>query len=168
MVAIGPAASADPNYDGIDPADVTFTNTDDDDAGHHGAPTGTSTAESGTSATFTVVLTSQPTADVTIPVISSDTTEGTVSPASLTFTAANWSTPQTVTVTGVDDAVEDGTQPYTVQVGPATGGDAVYTALLAQSLAFTNTDDDVAGITVGRRAGPPRPRRAGRSRSRSC
>jgi hypothetical protein len=55
-----------------------------------------------------VVLTSQPTADVTIALTSSDTTEGTVSPASLTFTTANWQRPQTVTVTGVDDAQVDG------------------------------------------------------------
>jgi hypothetical protein len=40
-----------------------------------------------------VVLTSEPTADVVIPVASSDTTEGTVSAASLTFTAADWNVP---------------------------------------------------------------------------
>ena len=38
------------------------------------------TTEAGGTATFTVVLTSQPTADVTIGLTSSDTTEGTVSP----------------------------------------------------------------------------------------
>ena len=55
-----------------------------------------------------MVLTTQPTADVTIALSSSDTTEGTVSPASLTFTTANWNVAQTVTVTGVDDALVDG------------------------------------------------------------
>jgi hypothetical protein len=50
-----------------------------------------------------VVLNSQPTADVVIPVASSDPTEGTVSASSLTFTAADWNVPQSVTVTGVDD-----------------------------------------------------------------
>ena len=41
---------------------------------------------------------------MTIALSSSDTTEGTVSPASLIFTTANWNVAQTVTVTGVDDA----------------------------------------------------------------
>ncbi len=99
------------------------------------------------------MLTSQPTADVTVPIASSSPTEGTVSPASLTFTAAAWSTPQTVTVTGVDDSVADGTRPYTVVIGPATSGDPLYAALLAPSLSFTNTDDDVAGITLGAPSG---------------
>ena len=51
---------------------------------------GLETSEAGGQATFTVVLGSQPTADVTISLHSSNTTEGTVSPSSLTFTPANW------------------------------------------------------------------------------
>ena len=80
-------------------------NTDNDSRGHHGdADGGLATTEAGGTATFTVVLNTQPTADVTIALSSSDTTEGTVGPASLTFTTANWNVAQTVTVTGVDDA----------------------------------------------------------------
>ena len=51
---------------------------------------------------------------MTIALSSSDTTEGTVSPASLTFTTANWNVAQTVTVTGVDDALVDGNVAYTI------------------------------------------------------
>ena len=61
-----------------------------------------------------MVLNTQPTADVTIALSSSDTTEGTVGPASLTFTTANWNVAQTVTVTGVDDALVDGDVAYTI------------------------------------------------------
>jgi hypothetical protein len=39
--------------------------------------------------------------DVTVAVSSSNTGEATVTPATLTFTEANWETPQTVTATGV-------------------------------------------------------------------
>ena len=102
-----------------------------------GTPTGTTTSESGTSVSFTVVLTSRPAADVFVPVSSSNTAEGTVSPAMLTFTALDWDVPQTVTVTGVDDAVVDGPQPYVVTVGTATSGDANYAAIAPQSLSFT-------------------------------
>ena len=55
---------------------------------------GLTTTEAGGTATFTVVLTSRPVADVTIGLSSSDTTEGTVSPSSLTFTSANWDFPR--------------------------------------------------------------------------
>jgi hypothetical protein len=63
------------------------------------------------------VLTSQPTAGVTISLASSNTGEGTVSPSSLSFSTVNWATAQTVTVTGVNDwlAVQasDGSEAYT-------------------------------------------------------
>jgi hypothetical protein len=98
--------------------------------------------------TFTVGLTSQPTADVTIPLSSSDTTEGTVSPANLVFTTASWNVQQTVTVTGVDDFVADGTQPYTIAIGPATSADQAYDGLNPADLTFDNTDNDVAGLVA--------------------
>ena len=76
------------------------TNLDTETAGFTITPTsGLETTEAGGTATFTVVLNSQPTANVTIPLTSSDPTEGSVSPAQLTFTATNWNAPQTVTVT---------------------------------------------------------------------
>ena len=48
------------------------------------------TTESGGTATFSVVLDTQPLADVVITLSSSDATEGTVAPLSLTFTSADW------------------------------------------------------------------------------
>ncbi len=105
-------------------ATLPLTNTDDDGGVTVSAISG-DTTELGGTATFTVVLDSEPTADVTIGLTSSDITEGTVAPASLTFTAGaagNWATPQTVTVTGVDDTVTDGRSPYSIVTAPATGG----------------------------------------------
>ena len=91
------------------------------------------TTEGGGTATFTVVLNTQPTANVTIGLSSSDTTEGTVSPASLTFTTANWNSAQTVTVTGVDDAVDDGNQPYSIVTAPASSSDPATTASIRRT-----------------------------------
>ena len=71
---------------------------------------GTSVSENGSTQTFQVVLDAQPTSDVTLDVTSSDTGEVTVSTGTLTFTSGNWDTPQTVTVTGVDDNLVDGSQ----------------------------------------------------------
>ena len=103
------ATSTDTDYNGHQRGRRSVTNTDNDTAGITVSPTsGLTTTEAGGTATFTVVLTSQPTANVTIGLASNDTTEGTVSPASVTFTTGNWNTPQTVTVTGVDDDLDDG------------------------------------------------------------
>ena len=69
---------------------------------------GLTTTEAGGTATFTVVLTAQPTADVTIGLSSSDTTEGTVSPASLTFTPRELEHAADGDGDGVDDLLADG------------------------------------------------------------
>ena len=101
-----------------------------------------------------MVLNTQPTADVTIALSSSDTTEGTVSPASLTFTTANWNVAQTVTVTGVDDAARRRRRRLHDRHGGG-GERATRTtaALDAADVAVTNTDNDAAGITVTPTAG---------------
>ena len=108
----------------LNATDVSVTNTDNDTAGITVTPTvGLTTTEAGGTATFTVVLDAQPTADVTIGLSSGDTSEGTVAPAALTFTAATWNTAQTVTVTGVNDDLDDGDIAYSVVTAAATSGD---------------------------------------------
>ncbi|MDP3970129.1 MAG: carboxypeptidase regulatory-like domain-containing protein [bacterium] len=107
------------------------------------------TTESGGTATFTVVLNTAPSASVTIPVATSDLTEGNVSTSSLTFTTGNWSTPQTVTVTGVDDSIEDGDITYSIILNTTTSGDAGYNNLNPDDVTVVNEDDDIAPIFAG-------------------
>ncbi|MFH1075943.1 MAG: hypothetical protein V1753_03765, partial [Pseudomonadota bacterium] len=141
---------------------------DDDTAGITVTPlSGLVTTEAGGTANFTVVLNTQPTSDVTIGLSSSDTTEGTVAPSSLTFAPANWNTPQTVTVTGVDDFDADGNIVYTIITAAAVSAgntfnndeniliaatafnSATYNNLDASDVSVTNNNDDnTAGITV--------------------
>ena len=148
------AVSGDPGYSGLNGADVSLTNSDNDTAGITVSPTaGLVTTEAGGTAQFTVVLTSQPTADVTIGLTSSDLTEGTVSAASVTFTAANWNVAQTVTVTGVDDFLDDGDIAYTIVTAAAVSGDPGYSGLNGADVSLTNSDNDTAGITVSPTAG---------------
>ena len=104
---------------------------------------GLTTTEAGGTATFNVVLDTPPTQNVTIPISTSDATEGSVSTSSLTFTTANWNTPQTVTVTGVDDALADGFQPYSIVLGAATSSDSSYNGLNPTDVQFANTDNDI-------------------------
>ncbi len=147
-IRILPATSTDTNYAGIDPPDPTGTNVDNDSPGITVDPTsGLVTTEAGGTATFTVVLNSQPTADVVITLMSSDTTEGTASPMTLTFTMANWNAPQTVTVTGVSDTIFDGDQPYTIVTNPATSADPLYDGRDPANVSVVNDDDD-PGVAV--------------------
>ncbi len=118
-----------------------------------------STSEAGATASFTVVLTATTTANVTLPIMSSDLTEGTTTIASLTFTPANWNVYQTVTVTGVDDSILDGNISYVVTVGPAVSADLNYNGIPAQTVSLINYDNEIAPPTTtsgggGRSGGP--------------
>jgi hypothetical protein len=107
------------------------------------------TNETGTSKTFTVKLGKQPTADVVIPMASNNPREGTVSPPSFTFTAANWNTAQTATVTGRDDCVLDAAQTYQVVLGAAVSNDPNYIGLVGRPVNVTNGDrgDNASGTS---------------------
>ncbi|SHG81512.1 T9SS type B sorting domain-containing protein, partial [Flagellimonas flava] len=114
----------------------------------------TATSESGTTDDFTVVLDSQPLTNVVLTVTSGDTGEGTVDVATLTFTPANFGTPQAVTVTGVDDALVDGTQNYDITVGVNDAlSDDAFDALADQAVSVDNADDDVATVTIANASG---------------
>ncbi|HZF10624.1 MAG TPA: hypothetical protein VFE33_17700 [Thermoanaerobaculia bacterium] len=119
-------------------------------------PSSIVTSESGQSATFTVRLTSPPASDdtVTVTVTSSNTNEGTVQPPSLTFTVENWNNPQTVTVTGQDDLVLDGSQHYEIDFA-VTSGDLAYNGLRVAPVQAVNLDNDqVTGIERACSLGP--------------
>ena len=100
--------------------------------------------EAGGTSTFTVRLGQAPSGDVTVGVSSLDSTEGAVSPSSLTFTSTTYSTTQTVTVTGVQDTVHDGTEDWNVQLNPASSADSTYNGLANVNVAMSTTDDDDA------------------------
>ena len=99
------------------------------------------TDENGGMDTFTIALSSQPTSPVKIDLSSSDLTEGTVSPASVNLTPGNWDTPQTVTVTGVPDDLQDGDVAYTILTAPAISNDVNYNGMDAPDVAVTNQED---------------------------
>ncbi len=124
------------------PSDATLTIRDDEYGLDVGSVTGQAT-EAGGTATFTVVLQTQPSEAVTVSVSSQDTGEGAASPPSLTFTMGNWSTAQTVTVTGVQDTIDDGDVDWKVRLDPASG-DADYDGLANVDVEVTTTDDDGA------------------------
>ncbi|HEX5060502.1 MAG TPA: Calx-beta domain-containing protein [Kofleriaceae bacterium] len=141
-------ASTDANYDNVPVPNVFGVNLDDDAAAIRVTPTELEVSEFGDSDTFDVVLVAQPTASVTIPITSSDTTEGTVDKSSLTFTTANWNVPQTVTVTGVNDALIDGQQQFFIRTGAVVSTDPFYVGVDADDVTVLNFDDESPGVYV--------------------
>lgn len=116
---------------------------------------GLTTSEGGSTAQFTVVLTAAPLPEttVTIALASSAPSEGQAAPTSLTFDESNWDQPQTVTVTGQDDDIDDGDMLYTIVLQPAVSGDIAYDGLDPDDVTLTNLDDDTAGYIVSPTAG---------------
>ena len=145
-IVLDPAVSTDPNYNGLNPADVGVINSDDEQSGISVTPTGgLTTTEAGGTANFNVFLNRAPTDDVVIALTSSNSSEGTPSTNALTFTALDWNIPQVVTVTGADDFKQDGTKAYTIVTAPAVSADLSYNGIDASDVSVVNLDNDVAG-----------------------
>ncbi|MBA5249362.1 MAG: hypothetical protein FE834_07560, partial [Gammaproteobacteria bacterium] len=92
--------------------------------------------------TYTLTLNAQPTGDVTITPISSNTDAATVSGA-ITFTTSDWNSPKTITITGVND--DNATKEQLHISHTATGAD--YKGVSINDVAITMDDDDTRGIT---------------------
>lgn len=95
------------------------------------------TTKTGGTASFTVNLTSIPTANVTVTLNSSNPQTGTPSTTLLTFTPANALIPQRVTVTGLDDGLLQHVA-YTIVLDPAVSADPEYNGRDPDDVAITN------------------------------
>ena len=147
---------SDNTYDPVSDVVVQNTTADNDSAGFTVTQSGGSTgvAETGSTDTFTVSLTAQPATDVVLSVVSGDTGEATVDKAQLTFTNGNWNNAQTVTVTGINDDLDDGNISVTVTLAvvDADSHDS-YDNVANQTVAAVNTDNDTAGFTITQSGG---------------
>ena len=132
------------DYGSVGDADLAVTVTDDETAGVTVTPTSLTISEGG-SGMYTVKLNTQPSGDVTVTVNDpTDNSDVTAGPASLTFTAGNWNSTQTVTVSADEDA--DSTQDRATVTHTVTGGD--YGSVTASGVSVTVTDNDTPGVTV--------------------
>ncbi|HIB95395.1 MAG TPA: hypothetical protein EYO70_02445, partial [Candidatus Marinimicrobia bacterium] len=148
-VRVRPTVSTDPNYDGINPEDVSVTNLDDEKGGFLIEPAGgLITSENGRSDVFKVALQVKPTHSVTIPISSSDTTEAMLEASEIVITLLNWSTPQEIAVTGIDDDVSDGNVSYSIKLGAAVSEDAAYNGKDPTDISGTNIDNDIKNIRL--------------------
>jgi hypothetical protein len=102
-------------------------------------PTTLTLSEGGSTDTYTVVLTSQPTAAVTVSIapdeqVSTDAT-------TLTFTPNTWDTAQTVTVSALDDSVEEGMHSGTITHSATSSGED-YNGISIVKVTATVQDND--------------------------
>ncbi len=143
-------ASSDSNYQGITVPDAAGVVTDNDVAGVTivaGSLT-LSEATPSTSATFTVVLNSEPLADVTVtPSVNDGQT--TVTGGPLTFSNVDWDIPQPVTVNVVDDTVVEPTPHDGIVHNAVSSTDPTYATapfrvdgIGTSDIAVAITDDD--------------------------
>ena len=146
-IQTGSASSTDPNYASLPVTDVTVTVGDNDVAGITLDPTSLTIAEPTGSDIFTLLLTSQPIAPVSVA-LSASNSQCTVSPGSITLDAINWAAGVPATVTAVDDSAEDGPQPCPIQTGSTTSTDPKYAGLPVPDVTVTVYDNDVADIIV--------------------
>ncbi len=143
--------SDDADYARISVADISVTNLDNDVAGLTLSENNALiTSEAGGTNQFTLALSSRPTAPVDILLVSSDTSEGDISPNSVTFTDTSWNFPQTIILSGIDDNVVDGDTDYIITISVGNSVDEQYAALTPIQLAVTNIDNEQSnfGLTT--------------------
>lgn len=147
-------SSSDTSFNGLSGNNVVSTTiTDNDTAGAVITVNNDVVSEDGATGEFCIALTSQPSADVTIALSSSNAGEATA-PASIVIPAAQWNNPSAncVTVTGVDDGpVGDGVQTVTITTGNVSSTDPNYDALdgtTIDNVTVYNQNNDPPGFAV--------------------
>lgn len=137
------SSSTDVLYNNIPENVIPITIKDDDLAGIIYDSTSAILNE-GQYITRTFKLKSQPTSDVTLNISSNNSSRISISKSSLTFTASNWNTEQSVKFTAIDDSIDDGDVTVSVTI-KSTSSDINYNNL-SSGFAITVKDNDVSGI----------------------
>lgn len=137
------SSSTDALYNNIPENVIQITIKDDDLAGIIYDNTSANLNE-GQYITRAFKLKSQPTSDVTLNISSNNSSRISISKSSLTFTASNWDTEQSVIFTAIDDSIDDGDVTVSVNI-KSTSADINYNSL-SSGFAITVKDNDISGI----------------------
>lgn len=136
------ATSGDAAYNTLSTGvDVTVIDNDPTPPGVTVSKQTAAVTEGGATDNYTVVLNTQPAAEVTVTLaVPVDLTS---SATTLTFTAANWNTAQTVTITAVDDTEVEGAETAII-THSTVSADMGYNGLTVASVNVAITDNDTA------------------------
>ncbi len=98
---------------------------------------------------YTIKLNTQPSANVSVAITSSDSAQLEVSSSTLLFTPYNWNVPQIVTVLPKHDEIDRQTTQIITLAHTTTSSDANYNSgsTVVISVPVTYTDTDTAGVT---------------------
>ncbi|MEG3911820.1 Calx-beta domain-containing protein, partial [Microcoleus sp. w2-18aC6] len=140
------ATSTDANYNAKVIPNVTASITDNDSPGISLVQSegGTAIAEGGATDSYGVLLTTAPTANVTI---NFDTGSQINAIAPVTFTPNNWNVAQNVTVTAIDDSIAQGTRSGTI-AHTSVSTDTNYNNLTISPVTATIADNDTTGVSI--------------------
>lgn len=111
------------------------------------------TTETGGQARFQVRLRARPTSTISLNVVSSNPAEGTITPASLSFTSTDWNVFQDVIVTGIDDSIADGNLSYQINLGSMSGADTAFNGITLPGVPLTNQNNDTASVILSLTSG---------------
>ena len=140
--------STDPIYNGLSVSNIDVVNIDDDEAGILVNIDSTTTSEDLLNTELTLVLGSEPLADVTIDLSSSDETEGELSVNQVVFTSENWNETQNIEIYGVDDDVVDGDINYFISILSTVSSDPYYNDLELDDISIVNIDNDSKDLII--------------------
>ena len=144
LLAFGPSLPAGVS---VGTTVTTTVSIEDDDGAGVSVSAAALTIGEGSAGTYTIVLDSEPTADVIVTINDpSGNTDVTADPASLTFSSSDWSSTKTVTVNAVQDA--DAADETATVTHTVTSTDSSYSGAAANSVVVTVTDDDDPQVTV--------------------
>jgi hypothetical protein len=151
------ATSADHLYNGnnlvVEPTDTIITTVHDNDVAFVLISKASTAVEEGAAQdTYEISLQTKPTADVTVS--ATGDADVLVQPVSLTFTPATWDTKQTVTLTAINDDIDELPELHTV-THAATSSDPFYEGApltFSGNVSVNVTDNDLAGITLSKTA----------------
>ncbi|MGZ3182409.1 MAG: OmpL47-type beta-barrel domain-containing protein [Telluria sp.] len=113
-------------------------------------PTTLAATEGGMAATYSIALSTAPSADVTVTI--GQSAQYTTSATTLTFTSANWNTPQIVSVSAVLDGKTEGNQAITI-ANTASSSDLDYQGLTPANVTLNITDTVVPTFAVATSGG---------------
>jgi hypothetical protein len=142
--------STDANYNAKVIPNVTASITDNDSPGISIVQSEgeTAIAEGGATDSYGLLLTTAPTANVTI---NFDTGSQINAIAPVTFTPNNWNVAQNVTVTAIDDSIAQGTRSEKI-AHTSVSTDSNYNNLTISPVTATIADNDTTGVSISQQS----------------
>lgn len=93
-------------------------------------------------------LNKQPTAEVTFTLQSNNIAEAWIDVPSLTFTPDNWNTPQTVTITAIEDLVKDGNKSLKIVTSVSSSTDKKYAGKAVPDVTVRTIDSQKINLAL--------------------